>query len=93
MPQAINERPRYLGASGKYVPEAPDICRKRSKNWTIAKPKPISETAVLIQDIMVRSTLSLVLSQPKCVSAVTLTSNLLALVVTFGSTIGDAFSS
>src|ERR1700750_1786627 len=47
----------------------------RSKNCTIAKPKPISETAVRIQDIIVRSTLSRVRSQPKCVSAVTLTSN------------------
>jgi hypothetical protein len=50
----------------------------RSKNWTIANPNPISETAVRIHDIMVRSTLSRVRSQPKWVSAVTLTSNLSA---------------
>ena len=30
----------------------------RSKNWTIVKPKPISETAVRIHDISVRSTLA-----------------------------------
>jgi hypothetical protein len=34
----------------------------RSKNWTIEKPNPISETAVRIHDIMVRSTLSRVRS-------------------------------
>ena len=42
---------------------------------------------------MVRSTLSLVRSQPKWVSAVTLTSNLPALVVMFCSAIGYAFKS
>jgi hypothetical protein len=53
----------------------------------MVKPKPISETAVLIQDIIVRSTLSLVRSQPKWVSAVALTSNLSLLVVLSGSAI------
>src|SRR6266436_7084699 len=64
---------------------APGICSKRSKNWTIAKPKPISPTAVRIHDIIVRSTLRRVRIQPKWVSAVTLTSNLPALGAECGS--------
>ena len=37
----------------------------RSKNWTIVKPKPISDIAVRTHDIIVRSTLSRVRSQEK----------------------------
>src|SRR5689334_11951089 len=42
----------------------------------MAKPKPISATAVRCQDIIVRSTLRRVRTQAKWLSAVTLTSNL-----------------
>jgi hypothetical protein len=35
------------------------------KYWTIAKPKPISATEVRCHDIIVRSTLRRVRSQPK----------------------------
>ena len=63
----------------------------RSKNWTIAKPKPISETAVRIHDIIVRSTLSRVRSQAKWLSAVTLTSNLPALGTVCASAMPGAF--
>jgi hypothetical protein len=44
---------------------------------TIAKPTPISALAVRHQDIIVFSRLSLVRIQPKWLSALTLTSNLL----------------
>jgi hypothetical protein len=37
----------------------------RWKNWTIVKPKPISETAVRIHDIIVRSREARVRSQAK----------------------------
>src|SRR6185312_11944891 len=47
----------------------------RTKNCSIAKPKPIRETAVRSHDIIVRSTLSRVRIQPKWVSAVTRTSS------------------
>ena len=63
---------RRLRKIGRLAPGRSD---RRSKNWTIVKPKPISETAVRIHDIKVRSTLNRVRSQPKWVSAVTLTSN------------------
>src|SRR5215813_2065199 len=45
----------------------------------MAKPKPIRATAVRCQDIIVRSRLKRVRTQAKWLSAVTLTSNLLAL--------------
>jgi hypothetical protein len=48
----------------------------RSKNWTIAKPKPISDTAVRSHAIIVRSRARRVRSQAKWLSAVTRTSNL-----------------
>src|SRR3984893_16309464 len=47
--------------------------------WTIAKPKPISATAVRCHDIIVRSRLRRVRTQAKWLSAVTRTSNLPAL--------------
>jgi hypothetical protein len=37
----------------------------RSRNWTIAKPNPMRETAVRIHDIIVRSTAARVRSQAK----------------------------
>ena len=46
---------------------------------TIAKPKPISATAVRNHDIIVRSSARRVRTQAKWLSAVTLTSNLPAL--------------
>jgi hypothetical protein len=51
----------------------------RSKNCTIAKPKPIRAVAVRNQAIIVRSTLRRVRIQPKWLSEVTLTSNRAAL--------------
>ena len=39
-------------------------CR-RSKNWRIVKPNPTSDTAVRIQDIIVRSALARVRNQAK----------------------------
>jgi hypothetical protein len=44
----------------------------------MTKPKPISAVAVRSHAIIVRSTLSRVRSQPKWLSAITLTSNLSA---------------
>src|SRR5580704_19671598 len=64
---------------------APGMSCMRSKNWTIAKPKPISDTAVRIHDIIVRSRLRRVRIQLKWLSAVTLTSNLSALGAECGS--------
>ena len=61
------------------------VCSKRSKNWTIAKPKPISAVAVRIHDIIVRSMLRRVRIQLKWLSEVTLTSNLPALGAECGS--------
>jgi hypothetical protein len=39
-------RSRYSGAFGIRAGAVPGICCIRSKNWTIAKPKPISEIGV-----------------------------------------------
>ena len=75
-PQEMSDSPRYRGALGRWAGRAPGVCCRRSKNWTIAKPKPISETAVRSHDIMVRSRLSRVRTQAMWLSAVTLTSNL-----------------
>lgn len=49
------------------------------KNWTIAKPKPISDTAVRCSAIMVFSRARRVRNHEKWLSAVTLTSNLFGL--------------
>ena len=58
IPQTISARPRYRGASGKRAGLTPGICCIRIEECTIAKPNPISETAVHTQDFSVRSTLS-----------------------------------
>src|SRR6476660_1692698 len=89
-PHEISASPRSRAASGKAAGRAPGICPRRSKNWTIAKPKPISATAVRIHDIIVRSMLRRVRIQPKWLSEVTLTSNLPALGVECGSAIAGS---
>src|SRR5580692_3080958 len=85
MPHEISESPKYSGAVGREAGRAPGICCRWLKNWTIAKPKPISATAVRIHDIIVRSMLRRVRIQPKWLSEVTLTSNLSALGAECGS--------
>ena len=57
--------PKYRGASGLTAGATPVMSWKRSKNWTMVKPNPMSETAVLTHDMSVRSRLIRVLSQEK----------------------------
>src|SRR5215831_8027651 len=76
IPQEISASPRYRGACGRTAARAPGVSSKCSRYWTIAKPKPISATAVRSHDIIVRSRLRRVRTQAKWLSAVTLTSNL-----------------
>src|SRR6185312_3602566 len=89
-PHEIRASPRFRGAFGYSAGRTPGICCKRSRNWTIAKPQPISATAVRIHDIIVRSMLRRVRIQLKWLSEVTLTSNLPALGEERGSAMPDS---
>src|ERR1700722_3690543 len=89
----MSARPRYCAARGKLAGASPGICCRRTKTWTMAKPKPISETAVRIHDIIVRSTLARVRSQAKGSDAVALTSNLSAIGPASGDPLPDGLTS
>jgi hypothetical protein len=65
-PQKISAKPRNSGAQGCAIGfDDADASRNLFRNWKIAKPKPIKETDVLSQDIIVFSKLRRVRSQPK----------------------------
>src|SRR6185503_13626316 len=71
MPTPIRARPRIRGAPGlKGRIPGLSVWAKRWKNCTMVKPKLISETAVRIQAMKVRSSASRVFSQAKWLPAV-----------------------
>src|ERR1700730_15602970 len=76
MPHKIRGSRTNSDAVEREAGRAPLICCKWLMYCTIAKPKPISATAVRSHDIIVRSRLKRVRTQAKWLSAVTLTSNL-----------------
>src|SRR5688572_5397843 len=75
-PVPISNRPKYVGASGRFEEATPINRPNSSKNNTIVKPNAINVIAVITQDNIVRSSIDHVLSQPRRLPCVASTANL-----------------